>query len=348
MLKLYSNQLAAQLDKQLAPVYLVFGEEPLQKQESLDLIRKKARTQGFDERLSFQWDPQFNWSDFLLELNNLSLFAPRRLFELELPAKLPAGAADQLKQLTQQLHPDLVLVLHASKNATEFARSSWFKQLAEQGVQVQFYPLDDQQFARWLQQRASSMKVQLSPDAITLLQHHCAGNLLAAAQELEKLALTDHQGRIDAALLEQFLADQSHYSVFQLVDALLQGQGNEALHRLHRLLLQDTEPVIIAWQLQKEIQTLLQMHLAQQQGLPLAEFFKKHGIWPKRQPMYHSAVARLPQKWLSYCIAELAAFDRAFKTGLLTDQDLALAHLVSLFVCPVPKVFSLQQIYGHD
>lgn len=348
MLKLYSNQLAAQLDKQLAPVYLVFGEEPLQKQESLDLIRQKARQKGFDERMSFQWDQQFNWQDFQLELSNLSLFSPRRLFELELPLKLPAGAAEQLKQLVTELHPDLILVLHANKNATEFARASWFKSLAELGVQVQFYPLDDQQFARWLQQRASALRLQLSQDALALLQHHCAGNLLAAAQELEKISLTEPSERIDAAFLERYLADQSHFSVFQLVDALLQGQGNDALHKLNRLLQQDIEAVIIAWQLQKEIQTLLQMHLAEQKGGNVADFFKKQSIWPKRQPMYHTAVSRLPQKWLNYCLQELAAFDRAYKSGQLQHTELALAHLVSLFISPVPKVFSLQQLYSND
>ena len=87
MLKLYSNQLAAQLQKSLAPVYLVFGEEPLQKQESIDLIRAAAKKQGFDERQSYSWDNSFSWNDFLMELNNLSLFSPRRIFELELPAK---------------------------------------------------------------------------------------------------------------------------------------------------------------------------------------------------------------------------------------------------------------------
>lgn len=346
MLKLYSNQLAAQLQKNLAPVYLVFGEEPLQKQESIDLIRAAAKKQGFDERQSYSWDNSFSWNDFLMELNNLSLFSPRRVFELELPAKLPTGASDLLKQLPSLLHPDLILVLHAAKNANDYAKSAWFKTLAEQAVQVQFYPLDDQQFQRWLQQRASALKLHLTPDAITLMQHHCAGNLLAAAQELEKLGLTLVSGTIDAELLEQHLADQSHFSVFQLVDALLSGQGNEALHRLDRLLQQDTEPVIIAWQLQKEVTTLMQMHLAQQQGKPLADFFKKNAIWPKRQPMYQTAVSRLPAKWLGYIQQELAAFDRAFKSGALNNPELALAHLTSLLVSPISKVFSLQQRYA--
>lgn len=127
MLKLYSNQLAAQLQKSLTSVYLVFGEEPLQKQESIDLIRAAAKKHGFEERQSYSWDTSFSWNDFLMELNNLSLFSPRRVFELELPAKLPTGASDLLKQLPSLLHPDLILVLHAAKNANDYAKSAWFK-----------------------------------------------------------------------------------------------------------------------------------------------------------------------------------------------------------------------------
>lgn len=345
MQKLYSNQLAAALTKGLAPIYLVFGEEPLQKMEALDDIRRVAKSRGFIERQSFIVEGQFDWADCLHEFTSLSLFSDRKVIDIDLGlAKLSPASLDALKKMSHLLNPDILLIVHASKNATEFAKQAWFKPLAELGVQVQFYPLDDYQFMRWLKERASQMGLKLQTDALQLLQHHAAGNLLAARQELEKLALTHYGQWLDAAFLQQYLADQSHFTVFQLIDSVLAGQGEEALHRLDRLLQQDTEAVIIAWQLQKEAMTLLQLQQAEKQGIPLQDLYKKLNIWPKRQPLYQQALLRLSGNWLQFLLQELHAFDRGYKSGLLSHPAVALGHLVSLFINPIPKLFSLQHV----
>ncbi len=347
MQKLYANQLPAQLQQGLAPGYLIFGEEPLQKLEAIEAIRHAAKPQGFLERLSFSADAQFDWQQLDNELSAMSLFAERRLIELELAqAKPPAAVNEQLKQLAAKLHPDIVLVVHGSRSFSEVSKLAWFKQLAEQAVQVAIYPLDERQQLQWLQQRARQLQLQLSSDALNLLQQHCAGNLLAARQELEKLALTHPDSRIDAETFSRFLADHSSYNVFQLTDSVLAGHSAEAAHRLQRLLEQDTEPVIIAWQLHKELSILQQLAQAEQQG-QLSAQFKQLAIWPKRQPLYQQALQRLSRGWQNYLLQELAAFDRLFKAGRLTNTTLALLHLVTLFCHPVAKTFALQQ-YDAD
>lgn len=343
MQKLYNNQLEASLKKGLASCYLVFGEEPLQKMEAIDLLRSVAKKAGFVERQSFTLEANFEWNEFFNEFAAMSLFASQRIIELDLGSgKLTPAINDALKQVPSMLHADIILVLHAQRSASDIAKTAWYKALDSTAVQVQFYPLDDQQFLRWLRERAQQLSLKLQQDALLLLQHHANGNLLAARQELEKLAIT-HQGQwIDAAFLQHYLADQSHYTVFQLVDSLLAGQGEEALHRLDRLLQQDTEPVVIAWQLQKELFTLLQL---QQLGTnPSADDFKSAGIWPKRQPLYQQALFRLSSSWLQFLLQELNAFDRGFKSGQLSSIHTALAHLVTLFINPVPRLFSLQKL----
>lgn len=343
MQKLYNNQLEASLKKGLAPCYLVFGEEPLQKMEAIDLLRSVAKKAGFVERQSFTLEANFDWNEFFNEFAAMSLFASQRIIELDLGSgKLTPAINDALKQVPSMLHADIILVLHAQRSASDITKTAWYKALDSTAIQVQFYPLDDQQFMRWLRERAQQLSLKLQQDALLLLQHHANGNLLAARQELEKLAIT-HQGQwIDAAFLQHYLADQSHYTVFQLVDSLLAGQGEEALHRLDRLLQQDTEPVVIAWQLQKELFTLLQL---QQLGTnPSADDFKSAGIWPKRQPLYQQALLRLSSSWLQFLLQELNAFDRGFKSGQLTAVHTALAHLVTLFINPVPRLFSLQKL----
>lgn len=343
MQKLYANQLAAQLQQGLAACYLIFGEEPLQKLEAIDAIRIAAKAQGYDERLSFTLDNQFDWSQLHNELSAMSLFADKRLIELELSQKLPPTASEQLKQLASALSPDIVLVLHGQRSFAEVSKLAWFKQLQNVALQVAIYPLDDRQTRQWLQQRARQLNLQLTGDAFNLLQHHSAGNLLAARQELEKLALTHPNQTIDADTLAGFLADHSSFTVFQLGDAILAGEGQQALHRLHRLIQQDLEPAIVIWQLQKDLQQLQQLHHNQQQGIALSQAFKQLAIWPKRQPLYQQALQRLSLNYLNYLLQELAAFDRLYKAGQLVDITTALSHLVCLFIKPVPRTYSLQQ-----
>ncbi len=348
MQKLYVNQLAQHLASALAPCYLLFGDEPLQKLEAIDAIRAAAKQQGYNERISLTADAQFDWNELSNELQAMSLFAEKRLIELELSQqKLAAPANEQLKSLPQQLHSDIVLLIHGERSHSEVSKLVWFKQLQTQAVQIPVYSLDERQSQQWLRERARQLHLQLSSDALTLLQQHCAGNLLAARQELEKLALSNLQGPLDATALSQFLADHSSFTIFQLLDSILSAHSDEALHRLQRLCQQDTEPVMIAWQLQKEALSLRELAQAQHDKQPLNEVFKKLAIWPKRQPLYQQALQRLTLAWLDYLLAELAAFDRLFKSGQLTNSTLALVHLVTLFMHPVTKAYSLQQL-NHD
>ncbi|HBN90356.1 MAG TPA: DNA polymerase III subunit delta, partial [Rheinheimera sp.] len=260
MQKLYANQLPQHLSGTLAPCYLLFGDEPLQKLEAIDAIRAAAKAQGYAERISLTADAQFDWNLLSNELQAMSLFSERRLIELELSQqKLSAAANDALKALPQQLHSDIILLIHGERSHSDVSKLAWFKQLQNQAVQIPVYALDERQSQQWLRERARQLKLQLSSDALALLQQHCAGNLLAARQELEKLTLAGLPQPLDATVLAQFLADHSSFTVFQLVDAILQGQADEALHRLQRLCQQDTEPVIIAWQLQKEVLQLRQL-----------------------------------------------------------------------------------------
>ncbi|MBZ9612927.1 DNA polymerase III subunit delta [Rheinheimera maricola] len=349
MQKFYANQLGQHLAGQLAPCYLIFGEEPLQKLEAIDALRQAAKQQGYAERISLTADAQFDWNELSNELQAMSLFAERRLIELELAQqKLSAGANEQLKALPTHLHSDIILLIHGERSHSDVSKLVWFKQLQTQAVQVPIYPLDERQSLQWLKERARQLQLQLSTEALTLLQQHCAGNLLAARQELEKLALSALPQPLDATTLSEFLADHSSFSVFQLVDAILHGQLDAALYRLQRLCQQDTEPVIIAWQLQKEVLQLRQLRQAEPQGRPLAEVFKQLAIWPKRQPLYQTALQRLTLGWLDYLLQELAAFDRLYKSGTLNNSDIALAHLVTLLIKPVGKTFSLQQQVYHD
>ncbi|MDP4537090.1 DNA polymerase III subunit delta [Alkalimonas collagenimarina] len=344
MNKLYANQLPQQLQQELALSYIVFGDEPLQLQESLDHIRRQAKQQGYLERQQFKVDAQFDWGQLTSALQSLSLFSDRRLIELDLSQqKLTTASSNELKSLAALLHPDTLLLIFGDRSPAEVARQSWLKAFPANTVFVSIYPLDDQQFRQWLQQQLRQEKLQLSADAMQLFLHHCSGNMLAARQNLDKLLLTFGPCQLDEPALTAFLSDQSSFTIFQLSDALLAGHSQQAFHRLERLCGQDEEPTLIGWQLQREVQNLLQ--LQQVSAAERSALFKKLGIWPKRQPLYQQALQRLPLKWLHYIVQELAAFDRLYKGGQLPNSQLALTHLTALFIAPVAKAYSLRH---HD
>lgn len=346
MNKLYANQLPQQLQQGLGASYVVFGDEPLQMQESLDCIRQHVQQQGFTERQQFKIDAQFDWGQLTAAMQSMSLFSDRQLIELDLSQqKLTTTSSKELKTLAELLHPDILLLIYGDRSPAEVARQSWLKAFPTNTVFVSIYPLDEQQFRQWLQQQLRREQLQLSADAMLLFQHHCSGNLLAARQNIDKLLLTFGPCTLDEMQLTAFLSDQSSFTIFQLSDALLAGHSQQAFHRLERLCGQDEEPTLIGWQLQREVNHLLQL----QQASPTERnaLFKKLGIWPKRQPLYQQALQRLPLKWLHYLVQEFAAFDRLYKSGHLQNSQLALTHLAALFIVPVAKTYSLRQ-YDHD
>ena len=90
-MKLNIAQLPAHLKKELLPIYVVSGEEPLLVEEALDHIRAAARRNGFTERDVFDVERGFNWGNVIEACASLSLFASRRIVEVRMP-KGPGAA----------------------------------------------------------------------------------------------------------------------------------------------------------------------------------------------------------------------------------------------------------------
>ena len=86
------DQLKSVLKKQLYPVYLVSGDEPLQAMETTDLIRSSCREQGYAEREIFEVDASFEWQDFNDEAASMSLFA-----------SLPVSLASRVVRLSSNI-----------------------------------------------------------------------------------------------------------------------------------------------------------------------------------------------------------------------------------------------------
>lgn len=229
-------QLPAQLVRGLAAVYAVAGEEPLLIVEAVDAIRAAAAAAGCGEREVLDAERDFDWGRLLEACATGSLFTERRLIELRLGPGAPGEAGTAaLKRLAATPPADAVLLVVAGKLDGRSRSGGWYAALEAAGVGVYCWSVGTADFPRWLTARASAAGLQLEADALQLLAARTEGNLLAAAQEIARLALLYPRQRVDTATVLAAVGDAAHYEAFDWNDRLLAGDAAGTVRGLYRL-----------------------------------------------------------------------------------------------------------------
>ena len=257
-MRLTAEQLPAALAKTVAGVYLVSGEEPLLVGEAADAIRAAARAAGYADRTVFFIDRSFAWDELRHASQSLSLFAERRLFELRLPSGKPDKGAQQLADLAERPPPDVVCLVITDKLDRKASDTAWVRAVEKHGVWVPISPVQTAALPAWLRARAKQLQVEIEPAAAQLIIDRVEGNLLAAKQELEKLALLADGEPIGADLVLRSVGDSARYDVFQLAEAAAGGDAERALRVLLGLKSEGIEPALILWALVRELRGLWQ------------------------------------------------------------------------------------------
>ena len=326
-MQINADQLARQLERGLAPLYLVSGDEPLQVEECGDAIRRRAEAGGCSERSVFTVEPGFDWDGLRTATQSLSLFAERRLIELRLPTGRPgeAGAA-LLSELAGNVSADIVLLVITGKLDKTQRESSWVQAIETAGTHVVIWPLDAQKLPAWLTQRFAARGLKPEAGVVDLLAWHLEGNMLAAAQEVDKLAMLCLNGRVAHADVEESLADSARFSVYQLVDAALAGEVVAARRILASLRTEGTEPILILWALARELRTLAQMGQELARGKPESAVLAR--AWAQRRTLVGKALRRHPAPvWLGF-MRRSALLDRILKGRASGDVWLELERLL--------------------
>jgi len=339
--KVYADKLQAQLAKGLAPIYVIAGDEPLLTGEVADSVRAAAREQGFDERDSHTVvnAAQFKWEDCFRGLANLSLFASRKIVEIRLPNGKPGregGAA--LTTLAQDPPPDNLFLIHLPKLDGTSKKAKWAKTLEGAGVWVDVYPPEPQQLPRWLSARAQQAGITLDAEAAQALAMRTEGNLLAAQQELNMLALLMPGETVTAEHIAGSVADGARFDLFQLSDAAVGQDVRRALRVLHGLRREGTADPLISWALAREAVRLSDMWVDLQNGASADKVFAKHRIWKKQQAAYHRALKAHNRASLERMVARAGFTDRAVKGAEGVTPLTALLELVLLIARPADPV----------
>jgi DNA polymerase-3 subunit delta len=258
-MKLTLEGLSAQLDERLLPVYLVSGDEPLRVGEASDLIRARARAAGFTEREVFFIERASSvWEDVQQAAQSLSLFASRRMVEVRLPTgKAGVAGAAALLRLIAAAGDDLLLLIVTGKLERETQGAEWVQALQARGAWLPVWPIERAHLPQWLRQRARTAQLALSEEAIAMLAERCEGNLLAAQQEIDKLALLLPRGAaVSASEVAASSADSARFDVFQLGEAVRSADPARALRILGGLQAEGAEPVLVLWALLRELRAV--------------------------------------------------------------------------------------------
>jgi DNA polymerase III subunit delta len=223
-MQLRSNELGAQLAKTLLPAYVIHGDEPLLAMEAADAVRAAARRCGFSERQVLEPGRSFDWSEFTHAAASLSLFAEKKLIELRLPTGKPgAQGASAIASYCEQPAADQLLLVTLPRLDRTGQGSAWFNALARVGAVVEVWPLDRARLPAWISERLARQKQPAPREVLEYLAERVEGNLLAAHQELQKLALLAPEGELSLDDVQEAVASVARYDPYDAAEALLAG-----------------------------------------------------------------------------------------------------------------------------
>jgi DNA polymerase-3 subunit delta len=319
------ERLVAQLTAgPLHPAYLVAGQEPLHVLEAADAVRAAARAQGIGEREVFEAEGnqrEPDWDGLSASFRSPGLFSARRLVELRLPTGKPGkeGAA-LVTQFCVDPPADVVLLVTAGEWSKAHA-GKWVEAIERVGVVCIAWALKPHELVDWIQRRLRSRGLQASQDAVQRLAERVEGNLLAAAQEIDKLALIDDGGTIDAARMEVLVADAARFDVFRLMDAALNGQPAQAMRMLGGLRAEGVVVPALLGMVVRELQIAAGLAKTQARGGNLAAEFKAQRIWDSKQASYRRAMQRhAPPQW-DRLLVEAGRVDRISKGRMRLGEE---------------------------
>lgn len=326
------EQLAGQLASgPLKPAYLIAGAETLRVLEAADAVRAAARAQGISEREVFEAEGnqrEPDWSAMESSFNAPSLFASRRLVELRLPTGKPGKEGSRvICEFCANPPADVVLLVTAGEWSKKHA-GKWSEAIGRIGVISLAYPVKPHELAGWIDQRLRSRGLKADRDAVQQLAERVDGNLLAAAQEVEKLALLANGETIDLARMESLVADSARYDVFRVIDAALNGQPAQLARMLSGLKAEGEAVPALLGMVVMELQRTAALARIEVRGGNIAAEFKAQRIWDSKQPMYRRALQRHPApRWEAF-VSQAGRVDRMAKGRERGDPWIALERLL--------------------
>lgn len=329
-MRLPSEQLATHLKRDLQPLYTVFGTEPLLALEAGDRIRARARAEGYSEREVLTADSGFKWSHLALAGSSQSLFATKKLLELRIPTGKPGKeGGEALQNYCKALPPDTVTLITVSDLDWRGQKAAWFEALERAGVAVEAKPVTRKALPQWIAARLAAQEQDTDSTTLEFIADRVEGNLLAAYQEVQKLALLFPQGAISFDQVREAVLDVARYDVFNLGEIMLEGDPLRIARVLDGLQGEGTAAPLVLWSLCEEIRAIGKIITGVNAGKPASMMMREARIWgPSHQSAMQNNLRRFTLAQVTEALRHAAVIDRMVKgliRGDVWDELLQLA-----------------------
>ncbi len=313
-MQIRGEQLAAHLERELKPVYVVHGDEPLLVIEAADAIRAAARRRGFDEREVLTAISGFNWVELHHAAGNMSLFGGRTLIDLRIPTGKPGreGSA-AIQDYCARPAPDSLLLVTLPGLDWSEEKAVWLKALAEAGVAIKLIPPNLAELPAWIAGRLRRQQQSADSDGLRFIAERVEGNLLAAHQEILKLGLLHPAGKLSLQQVQEAVLNVARYDLDGLREALLSGDVARLTRTLDGLQQEGEAPPLVLWAMTEELRALAQVKAGQLDGQALDELLKAARVWGVRQPLFKRAVQRIDSRRANAALVQASGIDRMIK-----------------------------------
>ena len=321
-MQIKAEQLAAHLARGLRPLYTVYGDEPLLAQEAGDAIRAAARAAGYSERKVFTVGnaAHFDWSALIGAAQAMSLFAQRQLIELRIPSGKPGKEGSEALQryCEAQGSDDVLTLVQLPKLDFQQQKSAWFGALDGAGVMLRVEPVERRALPAWIARRLAAQSQRVADGeegqrTLAFFADRVEGNLLAAHQELQKIALLYPQGVLGLDQVEAAVLNVARYDVFKLGEAVLAGQVDRALKMLDGLQAEGEAAVLVHWTLAEDIRALKRVKDAMADGRPLPMALREARVWGAKERLYERVLPALAAHQLAHLVEAASICDGIIK-----------------------------------
>lgn len=329
-MRIASEQLAPHLARGLKPLYTVFGEEPLLALEASDRIRARVRADGYAEREILTAEPGFKWAQLAMAAHSQSLFAALKLLELRIPNGKPGtDGATAIRDFCASLPADTVTLVYLPEIDWRAQKAAWFEALDHAGVTVESKAVPRKALPQWLAGRLKAQGQDANAEALAFIAERVEGNLMAAFQEVQKLALLFPEGPLELAQVREAVLDVARYDVFGLGAAMTEGDATRLTRMLDGLKGEGAAPLMALWSLTEEIRAIGKLLDGIASGRPLNMLWREARVWDHtRQQGLQQNLRRFNAAQIAPALRHAAAIDRMVKglaAGDVWDELLQLA-----------------------
>lgn len=313
-MKIKPEQLKYNLEKEVKPIYFIFGKEILLVEQTLESIKKSLFKKGFEEKICFHIEDKFNWNNIFNENYNNSLFANKKIIEIRMHnTNINSKNSKAISEIADNLQEDTVIIICANKLDMKQQKSNWFKKIDNKGAIIQHWEIENHRLPSWILSNMQNLGLKADMEVVNAIAYYTEGNLLASMQEITKLKLSYPDGQVDK---EQYLEDmyeQYDYSVFGLIDTALIGDAGKVNKIFNSLIKKATPIILIVGSLYYELQSLVKMAMELNNNKTIDTVLMNNNVWKKRQPFIKKALKNHSYKNIQKLILSLGRIDRSIK-----------------------------------